>query len=86
MRRAALTPLNSPHPSPLPVRRGEGVASAASGVVYAADSPVGPPSRCLTERLTGRSCRGRTKGVEIGNRLPKVEGGRWKAVVGVPGQ
>ena len=75
MRRAALTPLNSPHPSPLPVRRGEGVASAASGVVYAADSPVGPPSRCLTERLVGRSCRRRTKRVEIGNRLPKVEGG-----------
>src|ERR1022692_4870969 len=28
VRRAALTPMKSPHPSPLPVRRGEGEATA----------------------------------------------------------
>ena len=30
MRRAAPSPLNSPHPNPLPVRRGEGEATAHS--------------------------------------------------------
>ena len=67
VRRAVLTPADSPHPNPLPVRRGEGeatprslsaliqrqytpalpfgrgegAASAALGVGYAADSSVG---------------------------------------------
>ena len=42
VRGCEISELATPHPSPLPFGRGEGVAAVALGVVYAADSSVGP--------------------------------------------
>jgi len=70
VRRAVLTPLNSPHPSPLPVRRGEGEAAAPGagtsliqrqwgrgeeGRANLTEFPSPQPSPRPTGR--GRSCR-----------------------------
>ncbi len=69
----------TPHPSPLPFGRGEGAASAALGVVYAADSSVTHITRCNSYNAYGLSlceyplrCRGQI--VHHGSRAQLVGG------------